>query len=191
MRFRFASLAGAVLTLSLAATSSLAAQAAAATMPICKDGRTSSVAGRGACSGHGGIDTQATDAAKKAAATATKTTKTTKAAATADKTADKTAKASATAAKADAKAANKSADAAKTTAKSTDKAADNAAKSAKAADKAADKASDAAKTKTASTKADNTDPTNATAQCKDGTYSQAKTHQGACSNHGGVAKFLK
>jgi hypothetical protein len=188
MRFRFASLAGAVLTLSLAATSSLAAQAAAATMPICKDGSTSSVAGRGACSGHGGVDAKATDAAKKAAAKAAKTAK---AAATADKAADKTAKASATAAKADAKAADKSADAAKTTAKATDKAADNAAKSAKAADKSADKAAGAAKTKTASTKSDNTDPTNATAQCKDGTYSHAKTHQGACSNHGGVAKFLK
>src|SRR5690349_3902385 len=98
MRYRFASLAGAVLTLSLAATSSLAAQAAAAAMPICKDGSTSSVAGRGACSGHGGVDAKATDAAKKASAKASKTT--TKAAATADKAADKaadkTAKASAT-----------------------------------------------------------------------------------------------
>lgn len=30
-------------------------------------------------------------------------------------------------------------------------------------------------------------PQNATAQCKDGTYSTAKTKQGACSRHGGVA----
>jgi hypothetical protein len=30
----------------------------------------------------------------------------------------------------------------------------------------------------------------ATAQCKDGTYSHAKNHQGACSHHGGVAKWL-
>jgi hypothetical protein len=30
----------------------------------------------------------------------------------------------------------------------------------------------------------------ATATCKDGTYSHAKTHQGACSHHGGVAKWL-
>lgn len=189
MRIRFGAVAGAVLALSLAAVSSLAAQAAAAT--ICKDGTTSSVTGRGACSGHGGVDAKATTAAKKAAAKTSKTA--TKATATADKTADKTAKASAAAAKADAKAADKSADAAKTTAKATDKAADNAAKSAKAADKAADKAAAATKTKPASssTKGDNTDPTNATAQCKDGTYSHAKTHQGACSNHGGVAKFLK
>src|SRR6185437_16172169 len=30
----------------------------------------------------------------------------------------------------------------------------------------------------------------ATAQCKDGTYSHAKEHRGACSHHGGVAKWL-
>ena len=33
-------------------------------------------------------------------------------------------------------------------------------------------------------------PTGATAQCKDGTYSKAAHHSGACSHHGGVAKFL-
>jgi Protein of unknown function (DUF3761) len=38
--------------------------------------------------------------------------------------------------------------------------------------------------------AENNNPTGATAQCKDGTYSHAKTHQGACSHHGGVAKWL-
>ena len=32
-------------------------------------------------------------------------------------------------------------------------------------------------------------PAGATAQCKDGTYSYAAHHQGACSNHGGVAVF--
>lgn len=31
----------------------------------------------------------------------------------------------------------------------------------------------------------------ATAQCNDGTYSYAATHQGACSRHGGVAIFYK
>lgn len=29
-------------------------------------------------------------------------------------------------------------------------------------------------------------PKNATAECKDGTFSSAKTQQGACSKHGGV-----
>ena len=31
----------------------------------------------------------------------------------------------------------------------------------------------------------------AIAQCKDGTYSHAKTTRGACSKHGGIAKTLK
>ena len=39
-------------------------------------------------------------------------------------------------------------------------------------------------------KASDTDPTGATAQCKDGTYSHSKTHSGSCAGHKGVAKFL-
>jgi hypothetical protein len=42
----------------------------------------------------------------------------------------------------------------------------------------------------ASGKSVNNNPAGATAQCKDGSYSHAKTHQGACSRHGGVAKWL-
>jgi hypothetical protein len=34
-------------------------------------------------------------------------------------------------------------------------------------------------------------PDNATAKCKDGTYSFAKQHSGACSHHGGVAEWYK
>ena len=34
------------------------------------------------------------------------------------------------------------------------------------------------------------DAAGATAKCKDGTYSHAQHHQGACSNHGGVAEWL-
>ena len=35
------------------------------------------------------------------------------------------------------------------------------------------------------------DPADAIAQCKDGMYSHAANRRGACSRHGGVAKFLK
>jgi hypothetical protein len=42
--------------------------------------------------------------------------------------------------------------------------------------------------KSASTENDN--PSGATAQCKDGSYSHADRHSGACSHHGGVAKWL-
>lgn len=33
-------------------------------------------------------------------------------------------------------------------------------------------------------------PAGATAQCKDGTYSHSNQHRGACSHHGGVAKWF-
>ena len=181
MRIRVGVLAGAFLSLTLATAASLAAQGAAAT--ICKDGTTSVASGRGACSGHGGVDAKATDVAKKgaakvdkaeskAASSTAKAEKTTeKAAKSTDKAAEKTA---AQTSKADAAAAKTASKAESKVEKSESKAADKAAKT----------------TKTASS-LDNKDPTNATAQCKDGTYSHATHHQGACSNHGGVAKFLK
>jgi hypothetical protein len=34
-------------------------------------------------------------------------------------------------------------------------------------------------------------PANATAQCRDGTYSVAKQHRGACSSHKGVKAWFK
>jgi len=40
-------------------------------------------------------------------------------------------------------------------------------------------------------KGSNADATGATARCKDGAYSHAKGHTGACSHHGGVAQWLK
>jgi hypothetical protein len=33
-------------------------------------------------------------------------------------------------------------------------------------------------------------PSGSTGVCKDGTYTDAKVHKGACSHHGGVAKWL-
>jgi hypothetical protein len=48
----------------------------------------------------------------------------------------------------------------------------------------------AAPTTTAPKTAGNTDPTGATAKCKDGTYSKSKQHSGACSKHGGVDQWL-
>lgn len=37
---------------------------------------------------------------------------------------------------------------------------------------------------------DNSIPTGATAQCRDGSYSFSQHHQGTCSHHGGVARWL-
>jgi hypothetical protein len=39
------------------------------TSSVCKDGTSSAAVGRGACSGHGGVDAKATEAAAKAAKT--------------------------------------------------------------------------------------------------------------------------
>lgn len=40
------------------------------------------------------------------------------------------------------------------------------------------------------TTGENNNPAGASAQCKDGTYSHSAHHSGACSHHGGVAKWL-
>jgi Protein of unknown function (DUF3761) len=107
----------------------------------CKDGTTSAATGKGACSGHGGVQK-----AGKSAAAAT---------------------GSATPAPA------------------------APAAPAPAAAPAAPAAKSASTTKSAPTAtAGNTDPTGATAKCKDGTYSKSQHHSGTCSSHGGVADWL-
>ena len=107
----------------------------------CKDGTTTATTGRGACSGHGGVQKAAKSAAAAPAPTET--------------AAPAVAAPAAAPAPASSAAASKAAPAAKSTAT-----------------------------------AGNTDPTGATAKCKDGTYSKSKQHKGACSHHGGVAEFL-
>jgi hypothetical protein len=64
------------------------------------------------------------------------------------------------------------------------------AKVAKAEKKADAKAAKVEKKVDAAARGDETVAQGATAECKDHTYSHAKTHQGACSRHGGVARFL-
>ena len=128
----------------------------------CADGTTSTATGRGACSGHGGVAKKSTKAAKSDAKADTKAAK-------ADaKTATKAAKSETKEAKADVKADTKTV---------------------KAADKLASKSATADVKQTAKTA--NNDASGATAKCKDGTYSHAATHRGACSRHGGVAEWLK
>lgn len=147
------------------------AQATAAV--TCKDGTTSTATGRGACSGHGGVDKAAKAAAKSAAKSAKQSTKV---------------------AKAESKDEVKAETKAKQETKQETKAAAKETKAAEKSEKAASKSvsSDMRQTnKVANATAANTDPTNATAKCKDGTYSHAATHRGACSRHGGVAEWLK
>lgn len=165
----------------------------------CKDGTYSTAANKsGACSGHGGVKTWfANDKAgakgakddAKAAGKATKdatekagkaTAKGANAAAAATKdAAESTGKATANGAKA---AENATKDAAETAGKAT-------AKGAAAAGTATKDAAGSMKNAVKSRPSDA--PQDATAKCKDGTYSHAKQHSGACSGHGGVAEWYQ
>jgi len=179
----------------------LASAAHADDMVTCKDG-TKSKGGSGACSGHGGIDKKASSAKAKApkeatpaaAAPAETPTKAKKAAA--PETTDKpmvTCKDGTT---------SKGGSGACSGHGGIDKKAKSAPAAAPAAapSPAAPKPTPAPAPQTASPKpaADgsskgnpkNTDPAGAIAKCKDGTYSHAKGHSGACSNHGGVGEWL-
>jgi CO/xanthine dehydrogenase Mo-binding subunit len=126
-----------IASLLVLSATSLSAQAGSV---ACMDG-SRSVGGRGACSGHGGVQTAARKAEAKADAKAAKAMKAAEA---------KSARAEKKVAKADAK-------------------------SAVSAMRARN---------------DDHEAKGATAECKDHTYSHAKSRQGACSGHGGVSRFL-
>jgi Protein of unknown function (DUF3761) len=124
--------------LALAWTLPVRADTSAAAPTTCKDGTTSAATGRGACSGHGGVQKTASTASPSSAAPAPA---------------------------------------------ATPPAGSASAPTSPATTKPAAPSS----TKPAS---GNTDPTGATAKCKDGTYSKSKSHSGACSHHGGVDQWL-
>ena len=186
----------------------LGMQGAAADTPAattCKDGTTSTATGRGACSGHGGVQKAAAAAASPAAAApaaapastapassgapatckdGTTTTATGRGACSGHGGVQKPSKSKPAAGAA-----------APAVAASTAPAAASAAPAAAPAAPAAGTAMTAAKSSTASKSAPtatagNTDPTGATAKCKDGTYSKSQHHSGTCSSHGGVAEWL-
>lgn len=133
----------------------------------CKDGSKSD-GGRGACSSHGGVMTAAMKAASKAEARA----------------AAKMARADARATKA-VSVAKTEKGAAKADVKAEAKAVKSATTQAKVESKTASRGAPAA-----AVRGDDHDARGATAECKDHTYSHARTHQGACSRHGGVARYI-
>ena len=132
---------------------------AQASSSVCADGSTSTASGKGACSGHGGVDAKATAAAKKPASTVS----------CADGSSSKSGRGACSG--------HGGVKAATTTVATPSPLATVATPKTPA--------------KASPTKSASSDATDATAECKDGTYSHAKTHQGACSRHGGVSKFLK
>jgi hypothetical protein len=173
----------------------LPSHAADSTNPTtCKDGTTSAATGKGACSGHGGVQKapKTTGAAtapapapapEPAAAApgggATTCKDGTTSAATGKGACSSHGGVQKAAAKPAAAAPAAAAPSAATSAPAAAAPAATAAKSAPAATKSAPTAS-----------AGNTDPTGATAKCKDGTYSKSQHRSGTCSSHGGVAEWL-
>jgi hypothetical protein len=170
-----------------ALTVSVAHGQAAATM--CKDGSTTASSGKGACSGHGGVDAKAMKAATKEAKSA--------------KAAEKRAEKATTVTCSDGTTSNggrgacsghggiggsKSTTAAPPTTPSLPATVPPTAPSRRPSGA---KSTAATATHASSKRGEDNDATDAIAQCKDGMYSHAANHRGACSRHGGVAKFLK
>jgi hypothetical protein len=153
----------------------------------CKDGTTSTATGRGACSGHGGVQkaasTKAATAAPAAAAPAAPAASGTPTTCKDGTTSTATGR-GACSGHGGVQKASKSKPASDEAAAAPAPAATAPATGTPAAAKPS--ASKSAPTATAT----NTDPTGATAKCKDGTYSKSKHHSGTCSSHGGVAEWL-
>lgn len=185
--------AGAVALLSAA---SLNAQA---TATICKDGSTSVSAGRGACSGHGGVDKKAGSRQKKIVKSETKAAK---------GVATRTAGAQVTTICSDGTTSNSTgrgtcsghggARGAEATSKATGApipapATAAAPRASVPAPRASTRAATRASAKTAvagSGAAEDNNPAGAIAKCKDGLYSHAAHRRGACGHHGGVASWI-
>ncbi|MDB4907602.1 MAG: hypothetical protein JWO05_2386 [Gemmatimonadetes bacterium] len=190
-------------TFAVALLAATAAHAQSASS-ICKDGSPSGTVGRGACSGHGGVDAKATSKAQKAA---------TKAASKAQKDAAREAKKDAKNAekveRKEEKVAERNA-----TVRCTDGTTSNGGRGAcsghggisraptpaprpmpmpQAAPRARERASERNPVSNAtggSGSREDNDSRGAIARCKDGLYSHAAHRQGACSTHGGVASWI-
>lgn len=187
------------LTVGIFALVTPAISSAQKTAVKCKDGTTSTATGRGACSGHGGVDQAATKVEKKTVKTEEKTAK-----ATVKRTpgtqvtqtcADGT---TTTVTGRGACSGHGGVKAAEVTSKATGAAIPVAGTAVKPKPKPPTVAPTARTTTKAAPKAtvagsgggEDNNPAGAIAQCKDGMYSHAKNREGACSRHGGVARWM-
>jgi hypothetical protein len=191
-----ASLIAAPLLVFALAMPSLAADPAPTT---CKDGTTTTSTGKGTCSGHGGVQKAktTTPAAAPAAAPTAAPAKAAAPAAPAASGAATTCKDGTTTTSTGKGTCSghggvqKPTKAKPATAATTAPAPAAAAPAAAATPASATAAKSSTATKSAPTAtAGNTDPTGATAKCKDGTYSKSAHRSGTCSSHGGVAEWL-
>ena len=185
----FLTTAIAAVVASVSATS-LQAQAAAT---ICKDGTTSVSSGRGACSGHGGINKTAVSHQKKVVKAETKAAKA---------SAKNTAGAQVTTVCADGTTSSSTgrgtcsghggAKGAEVTSKTTGAPIPTPRTAAppKASARAQTRANSNSAVVRGSGAAEDKNPAGAIARCKDGLYSHAQNRRGACSRHGGVASWI-
>ena len=138
----------------------------------CKDGTYSTAkTRRGACSGHGGVATWFADDSKSTKSAAKETKDDAKRAGKATKDVAK--------------------DVGKTTKEGTKTAGKATEETGKTAARATKEGASATRDATRTVSKPSDAPADATAKCKDGTYSHAKQHRGACSGHGGVAEWYK
>jgi hypothetical protein len=190
LRSRHWILATAIAAVATIQTGSLQAQAAAT---ICKDGTTSVSSGRGACSGHGGVNKKAVTHQKKVVKSEVK-------AATA--VARRTPGTQVTTICVDGTASNSTgrgtcsghggAKGAEATSRVTGAPvpAPGTAATPRASARARVRANSNSAVVSGSGSAEDNNPAGAIARCKDGLYSHARNHRGACSRHGGVASWL-
>jgi hypothetical protein len=171
-------------------TGSLQAQAAAT---ICKDGSTSVSSGRGACSGHGGVNKKAVTHQKKVVKSEVKA---------ASAVARRTPGAQVTTLCADGTSSNSTgrgtcsghggARGAEATSRATGEPvpAPGTAATPRASARARARANSNSAVVSGSGAAEDNNAAGAIARCKDGLYSHARNRRGACSRHGGVASWL-
>jgi Protein of unknown function (DUF3761) len=159
------------------------------TPTICKDGTTSTSTGKGTCSGHGGVQKAGTSAASAAPAAAAPAAAPAAPATPAASGATSTCKDGTTSTSTGKGTCSGHGGVQKAGTSAASAAPAAAAPAAAAATPAPAKSSAAAKS-APTAPASNTDPTGATAKCKDGTYSKSQHRSGTCSSHGGVAQWL-
>lgn len=161
--------------LALTLLSATVAPRAAAQGSTCKDGTATAAAGRGACSGHGGVDTKATAQAKKAARVARG----------GPITYQKNSSAAVSCADGSSSAGGRGACSRHGgIAMSAPIPAPAPARPTPAPERAPAPRSAQAAPRTGQT------PAGASAQCRDGTYSYSRNRRGTCSHHGGVATWM-
>ena len=182
-------LATAIAAITTMSSGSLHAQTAAT---ICKDGTTSVASGRGACSGHGGVDKKAITHQKKVVKSEAKAAKA---------VSKRTAGSQVTTLCADGTSSNSTgrgtcsghggAKGAEGTSKATGQPVPppSTAATPRASARARARANSNSAAVAGSGASEDNNPAGAIARCKDGLYSHAQHRRGACSRHGGVASW--